>query len=466
LLLRALEGQGKIREYRFEFDGAAEGYQRLIDDGKRIGDARMQVSGTNKLSLIRGFFFDEREAALQQLDESEQLARDLDLGEGLVEACISQCYLRTAFAEFDEVEYYMKEVTTLGNEMGAGESTLFGMSHLANTLVYLTRFDEALIEAERALERAEELGNLHYQAELLTFPIPFCHMRNGDMDAAGAAVERGMEIALRIGDRGAESLGGILQGKAAMDRGHVEDALAIFRRAKAAAEATGLPTYRALSLCVTGTCHVQIGGPYVSTALDLHAETLDVMELPTGKSLGAWLWSEMGYCAMAANHLEDAHDLFDRALNEPTAPMYLMRPTSLLGKAELALKEDHIDVARALHAEAAAAVEEASMWDRRSEVSYVAGIIEAAAGDHSGALDHYDECERLLHAGGKRRRLIEVEAARARSLDALHRAEEAAAAREAGRTIAADIEAAINDEGLRSAFRQGAEEMLGLASSR
>jgi tetratricopeptide (TPR) repeat protein len=203
----------------------------------------------------------------------------------------------------------------------------------------------------------------------------------------------------------------------------------------------------------------------MQTALDLHDETLEMMELPTGRSLGAWLWSEIAYCAMAAGHLDDARVLFDKALTEQTMLMYLMRPVALLGKAELALTEGRIGDARALHAEAEAYVEERSMYDRRPEVSYVAGVIEAAAGEHEVALDRFDECDRLLTDAGMRRRLIEVQAARARSLDVLGRTDEAAAARKAGTAIAAEIQTSIRDDGLRAAFLQGSEEMLGLASA-
>ena len=54
----------------------------------------------------------------------------------------------------------MKEVATLGRSIGEDEPTLFGLVHFANTLVFLTRFDEALVEAERALAVAEQAGNL------------------------------------------------------------------------------------------------------------------------------------------------------------------------------------------------------------------------------------------------------------------------------------------------------------------
>jgi len=168
---------------------------------------------------------------------------------------------------------------------------------------------------------------------------------------------------------------------------------------------------------------------------------------------------------MAADHLDDAHELFERAIAEPTMMMHLMRPVALMGKAELALAAGDIEQARVLHAEAALYVEQRDMYDRRPEVAYVAGMIEAAAGDHLAAVGHFETAGELLEAAGMRRRLLEVLGAKARSLEALGRMADAASEREAGDFVVAEIQSSIDDVELRSAFRQGADQLLGLTPS-
>lgn len=457
---RALEGVGVAKELCFDYEGARKAYAQLRAEGESCGDRPMRVSGLNKLALLRGHYFDERAEALNDLAESRAMAEDSSDGVGLVESCMFQCYLRTGFAEFDEVEHYMNEVTRIGNELGMDEPTLFGMTHFANTLAYLTRFDEALEQAELALKRAEELGNLRYQAQLLTFVIPICRMRNGDMVEAMAALERGMEIAQRIGDRESEVLASTLQGKVAMAQGAYEDALALFRRTVAASEATGIPYLRALGLCVMGSCYEQIGGDMLERGLEYHRQTAELMDLPTGGTLGAWLWSEMGFCALSAGDVERAKSLFDRALNEQSAPMHLMRPLALQGACAAALAEGAVDEAREWFTELEAYVRSREMMDQYAPLALLGARVEAASGDHEAALARFEQCDEIASAVGMKRLQLELHAGRARSFDALGRVEDAAAARDSARQLMDEIAAGFEDGELRAAFLTGARRLL------
>ncbi|MDX1690733.1 MAG: adenylate/guanylate cyclase domain-containing protein [Acidimicrobiia bacterium] len=456
LLRRTLETLGQVREYRFDLAGAAQAYERLRDEGIRRGDVGMRVSGMNKLGLIRGFFFDERSQALEALQEAEAMAREAGDGSGLVEACMHQCFLRTGHAEFDQVEYYMGEVMEIGAELGQDEPTLFGMVHLANTQLFMTRYDEALEGALEALEAAEEAGALHFAAELLTFAIPTCHMRNGDFAEAMAAVERGMEIALRIGHRASEAFAAVFQGKVATAQGRLDQAMALFRRAAAAAAATGVPYMQALGTCVTGTCLLSIGGPCTDEALTHHATTLELMDQPTGHTLGAWLWTEVGHCALAVGNVAEAKRLFELALTEQTAPMWLMRPGALVGMIEVALAEGRLEDARETHQELEEYVTTREMRDQYATIPFMAGRIAAADGDHRTALARFAETEAMFEHAGMRRMHLDVLRAKAASLDALGEADEAATVRAEIDDLVREIGEGMEDPELRDAFLDGA----------
>jgi hypothetical protein len=49
-----------------------------------------------------------------------------------------------------------------------------------------------------------------------------------------------------------------------------------------------------------GTDYLQFSGPTPQRAMDLQIQTLELMEILTGKTYGTWLWSEIGPCALAA----------------------------------------------------------------------------------------------------------------------------------------------------------------------
>jgi class 3 adenylate cyclase/tetratricopeptide (TPR) repeat protein len=454
LVKRAYEGLGTAKEALYDFDGATEVYAELGQVGDQRDAPELKLSSLNKGGFLRSIFYD-RDDGLADLASAETLARELNLQEALAESCVNQCKVRTARAEFDEVNFYMTELQNIGEALGAAEPTLFGMSHHANSLIYLTQFDEALPLAEKALAKAEELGNLQFQADVLTFALPACHLHNGDVASATAALERGMEIALRIGARGAEAFAAVFQGKLAMEHGYLEDALGLFRRTIEASDATGIPYVMALGRCVTGTCYLQIGGPLTEQALSLHRETLDMMEQPTGTVLGAWMWTEIGQCVLAAGQVDEARELFEKALTEQTAPMYLQRPSALAGVIKIALLDGDLATAQQRLAELEEYVTSRDMKDHQMMLMYTQAAVAAGGGDHQAALDTLHPMVEAAEEYGMRRILLDIHVARAANYQAMNRPEDASTAKAAARKVADSMAGDISDGTLRSSFEEG-----------
>mgnify|MGYP001819253276 FL=1 len=460
LLRRALETLGQAKQFAFDIEGAAAAYQRLREEGEMRADTEMKISGLNKGGLVRGFFFDERDAALDDIAHAEELARTVEDQSGLVESCVNQCFLRTGHGEFEQVEYYMSEVTRLGADLNDPDSVLFGMTHLSNTLVMLTRFDEALEEAEKTLAYAREHGNLHYQAEIQRWAIPICHLRNGDVAAATASLEEGMELAVQIGDRASEAFCAYLQGRIAMDRGYLQDALSLFRRSQAAADATGYPPSRALGACAIGTCYFTIGGALTEDALQLHEQALQLVDMPSGSALATPVWAEVGHCVLASGKVDDAKELFNRALTERTALINLSRPSALIGTIDVALLEGRQADAEQILTELEQYVAGRDMTDWQPAVLFTAAAVAAGAGDHTTALLRLAECRDLALDASMRIMLLDVHAATARSLRARDRHDEVAAAEAAAREVAESVAADITDAELRATFLDGVEARL------
>lgn len=455
-----LEGLGRSREMRFDFEGAEAAYRRLRAEGERRGNLAMALSGRNKAAFMTGMVFADPESALVELAATEAAARASDEGSGLAEACMYQCYLRTARGEFGDVEYYMTELSRLGEESGDIETILFGMVHLANTLMYATEADRAIERGEKALARAEEAGHLKFQAEVLTTALPFAHLQRGEIEAALAYVERGMEIATRIGDHTSETMAAIVQGKLAMSQGYYSDALALFRRAEAASRLTGVPFYITLGRCVTGTCYSSIGGPLQERAAQIHTETLELADLPMGDLMGAWVWSEIGHCCMAAGKFDKAEEMFRLALDRRTVPMYMSRPDALAGMCDIAIERGELDEAHRWLEELRTYVAARSMRNTEVVLILSEGKVAAAEGDHVRSLARFDEALEHLEGGGFARTELDVHAARIHSLVALDDSEGALRARGEFERVVGVIVERIGDDELRIAFGQGALDMI------
>lgn len=455
-----LEGLGRAREMRFDFEGAEVAYRRIREEGERRGDLAMALSGRNKSAFVTGMQFLDAESALAELAATEAAARASDEDLGLAEACMYQCYLRSARGEFAEVEYYMNEVTRLGEESGDTDTILFGMVHLANTLMWATEADRAIERGEKALARAEEAGHLKFQAEVLTTALPFAHLQRDEIEPALAYVERGMEIASRIGDHLSEALAAIVQGKVAMNQGYYADALALFRRAEAAAAASGVPYFITLGRCVTGTCYSSIGGPFGDRALEIHSETLELADLPMGDLMGTWVWSEIGHCAMVAGDIDEAERLFHLALDRKTMPMYMSRPDVLAGLCDIAIARGELGLAREWLTRLREYVAERSMRNAEVTLLVTEGKLAAADGDFSDALARFDRSIELLEGKGFVRTELDVHAARIRAAAGKGDREAEQQARNDFESVVGVIVSRIDDDGLRTAFGEGALDMV------
>ena len=113
---------------------------------------------------------------------------------GLAEFHTVNCYMTVPFGKFDEAVDHLSEVAKIGEDLAMDEPRLFGMTHTATTLTYMTHFDDASRMAQQGLQLAEELGNHGWQAELLGLSTSIHHLRSGDLEAARQSAESGANI--------------------------------------------------------------------------------------------------------------------------------------------------------------------------------------------------------------------------------------------------------------------------------
>lgn len=323
-----------------------------------------------------------------------------------------------------------------------------------------TQPERAIERGEEALQHAEEAGHLKFQAEVLTGALTYAHLQLDDLESAMASVERGMEIATRIGDHESVLLAAIAQGKVAMAQGYYGDAMALFRRAEAASQQTGLPFFAALGRCVTGTCYSSIGGALREQALEIHAEALAMAEGPLGDVLGTWVWSEVGMCALDAGKVGAAEEMFEKALRRQTMAMNLKRPDALAGMCEVAIDRGDVGQAETWAAELREHVEERGIRSAERPLMLAEGRVAAASGDHERALEHFDRLLDRLDGLDFLRDELDVQVQRIESFEAIGDRDGVREARESFQRVMEEILPRIGDDHLRVAFSEGALDML------
>ena len=264
----------------------------------------MQVSALNKLGFVTALFQGQFPEAEQHLMDAERLALECNDLPGLAELHMTYCYLRVPFGNFDDAMSHLNESARIGGDLDLEEPKLFGLTHIANTLTYMARFDEAWQSVQEARKLAEELGNRKWLSELMALTSPLYHLRNGDLEEASRSAEEGADLAAQIGAAEQEAYGAFMQGQISWVRGEYERAIACQQRSLRAGRIAGLPFLEAVALCALGTAHLDIGSEYSERAAEYHGKALETMEKPLEAVMGAMIWAELGFCALAMGELE------------------------------------------------------------------------------------------------------------------------------------------------------------------
>src|SRR5947209_19536556 len=108
--------------------------------------------------------FAEADADLRQ---AEILARTCSDSLGLVEHATIRCGMSLRSGDFDLAIGYLGESVDIAHHPDLREQLPLTLAHYAQTLVYMTRFDEAWEAAQESIRVAEANGNLEKVAENL-----------------------------------------------------------------------------------------------------------------------------------------------------------------------------------------------------------------------------------------------------------------------------------------------------------
>ena len=461
LARRAYEGNGGALTFGFDVPGALQNYNEMLALAEERGDVPMKVSALNKLGFVSALMQGQIPEAEELLVDAERLASEANDLAGLAECHMTYCYLRTAGGDFEGAIDHLEESATIGEELDAEEPKLFGLTHTANTLTYMTRFDEAWDAAQTARKAAEATGNSKYLSELNILPIPFYHLRNGDMDAALDSATFGFELASRIGATDNASFGAIMMGQVASLRGEYERAIEINHQALELARASGVPYTQALALCVLGSSYLDVSPEFRDKTMEYHDEAMQMLEAPLGSILGASAWAEVGLCVMASGDMEQAGELFKKGLTTPTATMHIMRPRLLACSAMVAMGQGDLGEAAKAVAEARGLVEAAKMRHFAPLIEFADGHVAASSGEHEKALGHFVLAEEQASTMQFRPLTWQAEMGAAGALAALGREKEADTKRQDARAGVHEIGGFFKDEDLRNKFLESAASKLG-----
>jgi tetratricopeptide (TPR) repeat protein len=372
-----------------------------------------------------------------------------------------QCGFCMAMADFDKAVDHLSEATRIGEELDVLEPKLFGMTHIANMQTFMARFDEALATGRQALALAREAGHKAWQAEVLSFSIPYCLLRAGDLSGAYEAALESYTIAREIGFVACEGPSAHFMGVVEALRGEYEQALTHQERSATASRLTGSPWFEVLGLCMLGTVNLSISPDLTGKGLEWHAKALQTLEQPGAMMSGATVWTELGFCRLRLGDVLGAREYFEKGLATPTSPMYLQRPSLLLGMALVSLAEGNTREAERFAAEARDYVEEKGMRHLRPFTALTEGRVKAAQGAHPAALAAYRSALETAVGMGMRPMELDARLGAAECLTALGQTTEAAEERRLARETVEETSRTFADERLRWLYFEAGLKRVG-----
>ena len=419
------------------------------------------MSALNKLGFVSALMQGQLSEGEELLVDAERVAKGCGDTAGLAELHMTYCYIRTATGDFEGATDHLSEAAQIGRELDLEEPTLFGLTHTANTMIYMTRFDDAAKAIEEALEVAQEAGNSKYLSELKALTIPMYQIRNGEFDAARESAEEGAALATEIGSAENAGNGYFALGQIAWMRGEYQSAIEHQQRAAEAAGGAGIHYLQSSALCALGAAYLDVSHDLADKVAEIHTEAIQILEMPLGTVMGAIAWAELGFCAMALGDLETAREMFDNGLEKPTGPVHLMRPRLLVGSAFLALMAGDMDEASKLVAEARGLAEATQMKHFYPFIAFAEAQVSAASGDVEGALERFAHSEELALEMGMRPLVWQAQAGAAQALSASGRGDEAQEKLRQARAVIDEIAAQFEDDELRSKYLESATSKLG-----
>ena len=461
-ILRAYEGLGTVQNNTNQIPEAMATFQAMLHLATERTDCGMQVSALNKLAGVVALKMGQFSQAEAYLARADQLANGIDDQSGAAESSMIRCMMCTAMADFDGVIQHMGHLTEVGQRLDSKEFQAMGMNHIASSLLYMTRFDDAWEKAQETLALTREIGDRLHEAALLTETIPFYQIRQGDLAAADDSLVQGLEIAGRISAVYGLVYGYWLRGEIARWQGRYEAAIAHQQHSLAVALPLEefMPFLVVQPLGALGSIYLELSGHFTEDVHKFHHHALKLFENPMTGMGGASPWADMGWCALTIGDTAMAEQLFHRGVNEPSMFMQLEHPRFLVGLALLAAQSGETEKAGKLVEQAVAYVKERQMRHLYPLVEMTSGRVLAYANQHSQAADAFGRAVAAAEPLGMRPTIWQAHIHAARSLDALGEREAAADQREAARAIVESIAADFSDAELAQAFRSHAAAEL------
>jgi class 3 adenylate cyclase/tetratricopeptide (TPR) repeat protein len=460
-LRRAYEGLGAALAFVGRIPEALELYRKMKAQAVSSGDVLMEISALNKLASVNARFLGQFQEADVFLDQAIALSQEKNQHSLFSESALIRCQMCTARADFETVTFTMAEVIQVSQENDSPQQEVLALEHLASSLLYLVRFDEARQKANTGISIARQIGDREHEAGLLTV-LGFCDLSAGQVDAAREELQEALQIGQLIGSIYTQSLAG--WGLSLVDQylGLYEDGL---HTAQSVLQVLlpmeqWMPFVVIPLLGILGSLYLEISPAFHDQAIDLHTQALRLLETPSGGMTGGAAWADLGFCAITAGDLAIAEQTLSQGLTQPNMFSLLERPHTLAGAAALSLVKKDPQAALRQSEEGLEFAAENGMRHHEPLAFLMRGRAHLAMGESTQAMDDFERAASLANELGFRPLLWQARLEIARALSADGLPELAQASLDQARLVIDGIAGLFQEDDLRQGYLDSAIHRL------
>lgn len=377
---------GQAASERGEFDTADSEYRDALSAFEKAGDRR-RTAATLRAVGDNARRQGENDRAREYFERALAIHQDLGDRQGVARTFNSLGVAARRQGEFDTAQGYFERSLGIARDLGDRKLRADILNNIGIVASIRGAYDHAREYYERSLAVTRELGDSQGVEHTLT-NLALILERLGEYDRAREHFEEALEHRQARDDRpGVASIHtniGLVfarQGRYDRAREHHEKCLAISRELGLQhEEPQGLD-----NLAMVGRLQGQydLAREHLEESLAIKQETGDLQG--TMNSLFG-----LGQVALADGEYEDAREYFERAGDVLEEGDQFRVTEGQVAQARLAVEQGRLDDARELAAAAREAFAEmgSTHWVARSR--RVLGRIEAAAGDHKAAHEHWE----------------------------------------------------------------------------
>ncbi len=384
---QAYEGLGQALAFGGRMEESLATYDEMRVFGERVDSPQIQVSALNKKARTKATMMGDFIGAEEDLHIAKEIGDAAQDSAGLAEFHVVYCVVNTSQGKLETAAEHLAEAAELGEEIESPFHRNFGLTHHANTLLHLARYEEATEAAKIAESQAREDGDRLHLATAVGDIQSLIDLRNGDPVAGLAKAQWGASEKETIGaviDEGYTRYNG---GMIALEMGRYEESLEAMGRLLEIGNTTGYPAAIGGGSAGIATVRRSIFGPDDEQAAELAAVATEMLALPAGQVFAPLSFASLAHQALSDHRPDEAALCIGQARGFESATAPVAEPELLLCAASLALQDRDVASAQKHVASVRDLVDERKAKNVEPRLLLMTAMVAAAEGDHTAALE-------------------------------------------------------------------------------